>query len=134
MAYAPVTVPNGLFGMSIAENLGVATGIGAILTGLGQGWGASAAIEAAGGFSQIGTYGAAAMSLGGAAAYGVVAAAAAGYGAGTLIYDYSPDWAKDIMQDVVGRTVETISAVPDALLGVVSWIVNVPAPGVPAIG
>jgi hypothetical protein len=127
VAYTPATAPNGLFGMSIAENLGVATGIGAILTGLGQGWGASAAIEAAGGFSQIGTYGAAATGLAGSAVFGVGAAAVTGYAAGTLIYNYSPDWVQGILQDAVGHTVETIGAIPDALVAINAWIIGVPA-------
>jgi hypothetical protein len=126
VAYTPAIAPNGLFGMSIAENLGVATGIGAILTGLGQGWGASAAIEAAGGFSQLGTLGAAATSVGGAAFFGVGSAVVTGGAIGTLIYNYSPDWVQGIMQDAVGHTVETIGAIPDALVAINAWIINMP--------
>jgi hypothetical protein len=132
-AYTPAIAPNGLFGMSIAENLGVATGIGAVLTGLGQGWGASAAIEAAGGFSQIGTYGAAATGVGGSAIFGVGAAAVTGYAAGTLIYNSSPDWLQGILQDAVGKTVETIGAIPeaipDAIVAINNWIIGVPSRG-----
>lgn len=127
-SYTPGIVPNGLFGMSIAENLGIATGIGAILTGLGQGWGASAAIQAAGGFGQLGTLGAAATSVGGAAFFGLGSAAAAGGVIGTLIYHYSPDWAQTIVQDAVGHTVETIVVIPDSLVAINAWMIGVPVP------
>jgi hypothetical protein len=126
-AYTPA-VPNGLFNMSIAENLGVLTAAGAVLNGLGQGWGASAAIQAAGGFSQLGTLGAAATGVGGAALYGIGSAAAVGAGVGTLIYHYSPDWAQTIMQDAVGGTVEAIKSIPEGLAEIGAWIGNVTLP------
>jgi hypothetical protein len=56
----------------------------------------------------------------------VASAAVSGLAAGTLIYNYSPDWAQTIMQDAVGHTVETIVAIPDVLVAINAWIVNVP--------
>jgi hypothetical protein len=125
-SYTPATLPNGLFGMSIAETLGVGTGILALGSGIGQGVGASLAIEAAGGWSAIGGMGPAATGLVGSAAVGLLSSAAVGAGVGTLIYNYSPDWAQTIMQDAVGHTVEAIFAIPDAVVAINAWIVNVP--------
>lgn len=128
-AYTPATVPNGLFSMSIAENLGVATGLGALVTAIGNGVNASYAIEAAGGgWSGLAAAG---TGVGGTAFLGVAAALGTGALAGSAFYHYSPDWAQTIMQDVVGHTVETLGAIPDVLVQVNAWIVGVPVHGGP---
>ncbi|WP_426176064.1 hypothetical protein [Massilia sp. TWR1-2-2] len=124
-AYTPTMAPNGLFGMSIAETLGVGTGILAIGGGLGQGIGASLAIEAAGGWGAIGGMGAAAGGLVGSVALGLLSAAAVGGGIGMLAY-HNSELLRDGAQYVVGAVLTAIEDIGNAIVPIENWINSLP--------
>lgn len=117
---APSTASDGWFGLSFTETLGAVAAGTAIARGLGQGYGASLAIEAAGGFSAIGELGAAAAGLGGSAALGLGSAFALGIGVGTVAYHQS-DTLQDVAQSVVGGVmlgIEGIKQVGASIFGI----------------
>jgi hypothetical protein len=124
-AYAPAIAPNGLFGMSVAETLGMGTGILAIGGGLGQGIGASLAIEAAGGWSAIGGMGTAAAGLVGNAGLGVASALIVGLGIGTLAYNNS-ELVRDGAQFAVGAVLTAIEDIGNAVAPIETWINSLP--------
>ncbi|WLI90159.1 hypothetical protein Q4S45_03275 [Massilia sp. R2A-15] len=110
----------GLFGMTMTETLGAAAGATAAAAGIGGGWGASAAIEAAGGFGQIGTMGSAAVGVTSAALVGVVASASVGVGAGALLYGQS-EIVQDVSQTLVGAALEAVEDVKE----VGAWVLGI---------
>lgn len=107
---APAVGGNGWFGLSVAETLGVGTGAIGLLGGLGQGYGASLAIEAAGGLGSVGEIGAASAGLLGSAAVGLGSAFVAGYGIGTLAYN-NIEIVRDGAQWVVGAVMNGIGGI-----------------------
>jgi hypothetical protein len=103
----PAASASGLFGLTLTETLGASAGLAALAGGIGGGMGASAAIEAAGGFSALGTMGGAASGVGTAMGLGVLAAATTGFVAGTLAYQNS-ETVRDVSQAVVGGVISVI--------------------------
>lgn len=83
---------------------GAATGLA---TGIGQGIGASAAIQAAGGLSELGRMGAAASGLGSAMAIGLVSAFGTGVLIGTIGYN-SSETVQNGAQAVIGGGTDLI--------------------------
>ena len=126
-AYTPGMpgMPNGWFGLSVAETIGVGTGFLGLATGIGQGIGASIAIEAAGGVSAVGGMGAASAGLLGSAALGLGSAFVVGYGIGTLAYN-NIEFVRDGAQWGVGAVVTGIDEIGYALGQLGTWITGLP--------
>jgi hypothetical protein len=120
----------GLFGYSFTETLaGIAAGT-ALAGGLGQGVGASVAIEAAGGLSGLG---AAASGVGGSIAIGLASAAIAGGLAGTLIYNNS-ETVRDGAAAVVEGVMNGIHSVSNGVKQFETWVGDLPYQGVRDMG
>ncbi len=124
-APAPSVAANGWFGLSVAETMGVGTGILGLAGGIGQGYGASLAIEAAGGLSAVGEMGAASAGLMGSAALGLGSSFIAGYGVGTLLYNNS-ELVRDGAQWAVGAVLTAIDDIGDAVAPIENWINSLP--------
>ena len=105
----PAAPSSGLFGYTFTESLAGATALTGVVAGLGQGYGASLAIEAAGGLAGVGQMGSGAAGLMGSAALGVGSAVLAGYVAGTLAYNNS-ETVRDLSQAAVGQVFEVIES------------------------
>ena len=102
----PPTVTSGLFGYSMTETVTLAGG-------LGGGVGASLAIESVGGWSAIGTLGAAAPALVAATGAGIAAAAITGWTAGGALYSHS-ETVQDLSQKAWGGVFQVIESVTQA--------------------
>lgn len=98
---------SGLFGLSMTETIGAGTAMGALATAIGQGVGASFAIEAAGGLGAVGGMGAGAAGLMGSAALGLGGALLTGGVIGTLAYEHS-ETVRDVAQAAIGGVFEII--------------------------
>lgn len=113
---APAAAPlaPGLFGYTLTETLGGASALAGLAVGVGQGVGASMAIETAGGLAGVGAMESGAASLMGSAGLGLASAFATGYTAGTLAYNGS-DTVQDVSQAIVGRVTEVAPDIPAAI-------------------
>jgi len=110
----------GLFGMSLTETLAAGGAVGGLATAIGQGVGASFAIEAAGGLAGVGEMGAGAAGLMGSAVVGVSGALLAGGAIGTLAYQHS-ETVRDFAQSAVGgvfQVIEDVKQVGATALGI----------------
>lgn len=122
---APSVAANGWFGLSVAETLGVGTGGLALISGLGQGYGASLAIEAAGGLGAVGQMGAAGAGLMGSAALGLGSALITSGVIGTLAYD-NIEFVRDGAQWTVGTVLTGIEGIGNAVVQLDTWLVEMP--------
>lgn len=87
---APAPPPAaGLFGFSLMETIGAATVTTLLAGGIGQGIGASLAIDAAGGFAAVGNMGASAAGLMGSATLGLASSVIVGVSVGYIAYQNS---------------------------------------------
>ncbi|MFL6711206.1 MAG: hypothetical protein ACJ8HI_23650 [Massilia sp.] len=110
----------GLYGMSLTETLAAGGAVGGLATAIGQGVGASFAIEAAGGLAGVGEMGAGAAGLMGSAVVGVSGALLAGGAIGTLAYQHS-ETVRDFAQSAVGgvfQIIEDVKQVGATALGI----------------
>ena len=114
------TASSGLFGFSFTETLAGAGAVTVLATGLGQGYGASLAIEAAGGLAGVGQMGSSAAGLMGSAALGLGSALIGGGLIGTVAY-HNSETVRDISQAAVGgvlTVVEGVTQVGALILGI----------------
>lgn len=123
-AYTP-GLPNGWFGLSVAETLGVGTGLLGLGGGIGQGIGASLVIDTAGGWGAIGGMGTAGAGLVGNAGLGVTSAFIVGAGIGTLAYNNS-EFVRDGSQWMVGAVLTAIDDIGSAVAPLGTWINSLP--------
>ena len=110
----PAPVAQGVFGLTLAETTGAATAALAISGGIGGGVVASNIVQAAGGWGAVGEMGVSGLALGPAAGVGILSAGAAGFAAGTLLYEHS-ETVQDVSQAVVGRVIEVAPEIPGAV-------------------
>jgi hypothetical protein len=119
---APNAPASGLFGYSFTETVAGATAVTGLVAGIGQGVGASLAIEAAGGLSGVGQMGAGAAGLIGSAGLGLGSAFMTGEVVGTVLYN-SSETVQDASQAIVGGIIENG---PSVLESAASWLLYGP--------